>query len=123
MNNLLGKKDYFISDFKKHSFEKRKNESETILKKYPNRIPVIIDTCKTSFTLDKHKYLIPDDLTVTQLLFIIRKRCKLAPEMALFIFVNNSLPLASNMLLDEYKKNMDKDGFLYIVIREESTFG
>ncbi len=42
-------------------------------------------------TIDKKKYLVPADLTVGQFVFVIRKRIKLEPEKAIFIFVNNVL--------------------------------
>ena len=38
------------------------------------------------------RYLVPSDLTVGQFVYVIRKRIKLSPEKAIFIFVNNVLP-------------------------------
>lgn len=38
------------------------------------------------------RYLVPGDLTVGQFVYVIRKRIKLTPEKAIFIFVNNVLP-------------------------------
>jgi len=38
------------------------------------------------------RYLVPADLTVGQFVYVIRKRIKLSPEKAIFIFVNNVLP-------------------------------
>ncbi|MCO5577661.1 hypothetical protein L7F22_031492 [Adiantum nelumboides] len=43
-------------------------------------------------TIDKKKYLVPSDLTVGQFVYVIRKRIKLAPEKAIFIFVDEVLP-------------------------------
>ncbi len=42
--------------------------------------------------IDKKKYLVPSDLTVGQFVYVIRKRIKLSPEKAIFIFVKNVLP-------------------------------
>jgi GABA(A) receptor-associated protein len=42
--------------------------------------------------IDKKKYLVPADLTVGQFVYVIRKRIKLSPEKAIFIFVNEILP-------------------------------
>lgn len=39
-----------------------------------------------------HRYLVPSDLTVGQFVYVIRKRIKLSPEKAIFIFVKNVLP-------------------------------
>lgn len=38
------------------------------------------------------RYLVPSDLTVGQFVYVIRKRIKLSPEKAIFIFVRNVLP-------------------------------
>lgn len=43
-------------------------------------------------TIDKKKYLVPADLTVGQFVYVIRKRIKLSPEKAIFIFVDEVLP-------------------------------
>ena len=76
------------------SLEKRKTEAERIRQKYPDRIPVICEKVEKSDipTIDKKKYLVPSDLTVGQFVYVIRKRIKLSPEKAIFIFVNEILP-------------------------------
>lgn len=38
------------------------------------------------------RYLVPADLTVGQFVYVIRKRIKLPPEQAIFIFINDRLP-------------------------------
>jgi len=38
------------------------------------------------------RFLVPADLTVGQFVYVIRKRIKLSPEKAIFIFVKNVLP-------------------------------
>ena len=74
--------------------EKRKSEASRIRDKYPDRIPVIVEKADKSdiVDIDKKKYLVPADLTVGQFVYVIRKRIKLSPEKAIFIFVNNVLP-------------------------------
>lgn len=108
-----------------HSFEKRHAEATRIRSKYPDRIPVIVEKApKTDLTdLDKHKFLVPDNLTVGQFLYVLRKRIKLTPEQAIFIFVNNTLPPISSLMSKIYDENKDADGFLYCFLSGESTFG
>ena len=76
------------------STEKRKSEAERIRAKYPDRVPVICEKADRSDIpdIDKKKYLVPADLTVGQFHYVIRKRIKLAPEKALFLFCSNSIP-------------------------------
>ncbi|KAJ3035538.1 ubiquitin-like protein atg8 [Rhizophlyctis rosea] len=108
-----------------HPFEKRKQEAEKIRQKYPDRIPCIVEKAEKSdiATIDKKKYLVPCDLTVGQFVYVIRKRIKLSPEKAIFIFVNNVLPPSSSLLSQVYQEHKDEDGFLYIIYSSENTFG
>merc|ERR1712240_447449 len=74
-----------------HPYEKRRAEGEKIRRKYPDRVPVIVEKSPKARIgdLDKKKYLVPSDLTVGQFYFLIRKRISLRPEDARFFFVNN----------------------------------
>jgi len=115
-----------MQDFKKvYSLGKRREEAIRIKKKYPTRIPVIVEKSKNSAieSIDKRKYLVPSDLTVGQFVHVIRKRIKLAPEQAIFIFVNNSLPPTAALMSQVYKEHADIDQFLYFFYSGESTFG
>ena len=38
------------------------------------------------------RYLVPADLTVGQFVYVIRKRIRVSPEKAIFMFVKNVLP-------------------------------
>ncbi len=113
-------------EFKKRfPTEKREQEADRIINKYPDRIPVICEVAKASseFDLDKNKFLVPSDLSVGQFVYVIRKRLKLGPEKAVFMFVNNVLPPTA-MLMDQlYDEHKDNDRFLYCVVSSENTFG
>ena len=65
-------------------------------------------------TIDKKKYLVPSDLTVGQFVYVIRKRIKLSPEKAIFIFVDEVLPPTAALMSSIYEEHKDEDGFLYI---------
>mmetsp|Transcript_20035 Transcript_20035/g.24311 ORF Transcript_20035/g.24311 Transcript_20035/m.24311 type:complete len:95 (+) Transcript_20035:352-636(+) len=77
-----------------HAYEKRESEAHRIREKYPDRIPVICERDPRSDIpdIDKKKYLVPQDLTVGQFVYVIRKRIQLSPEKAIYIFINNVLP-------------------------------
>jgi GABA(A) receptor-associated protein len=109
----------------KYSFNKRYNESKNIIKKYPSRIPIIVERQQNSKIqdIDKHKYLVPNDLTVGQFIYVIRKRINLSPEKAIFIFINNVLPPTSSLMSSIYSLYKNKDGFLYVTYSGENTFG
>ena len=110
------------------TFEERKQESTTILEKYPERVPLILEKLTNDNDtlipkIDKNKYLVPKDLTTGQLTYVIRKRLKVSPERALFIFCNGGILRANDLVSDIYKKNQDEDGFLYLIYSGEATFG
>jgi GABA(A) receptor-associated protein len=109
----------------KFSLEKRKEESSRIRKKYPDRVPVIVEKAKSSDidNIDKKKFLVPTDLTIGQFVYVVRKRIKLKPEKAIFMFINNTLPPTSSLMSQIYNQHKDVDGFLYVVYSGESTFG
>jgi GABA(A) receptor-associated protein len=114
----------FIHEFQKKSFAYRKSESSKILLKYPDQIPVVVDVFReSSIKINKNKYLVPSDLTVAQFIYMIRKRCTLPREKTLFLFINNCLPPSLHIMSQIYKDNANEDGFLYINIHEETTFG
>merc|ERR1711936_921291 len=84
-----------------HPFEKRRAEGEKIRRKYPDRVPVIVD----------------------QFYFLIRKRISLRPEDALFFFVNNVIPPTSATMGSLYQEHHEEDFFLYIAYSDESVYG
>eukprot|EP01035_Chromulina_nebulosa_P018618 gene18618-24349_t len=108
-----------------HSFDARQAEAKRVRTKYPERIPVICEKIAISKVqeIDKNKYLVPQDLTVGQFVFVIRKRLKLQPEEAIYLSVNGSFPQNAALLRDIYEKMKDADGFLYIRYSSENTFG
>jgi GABA(A) receptor-associated protein len=62
-------------------------------------------------TIDKKKYLVPADLTVGQFVYVIRKRIKLSPEKAIFIFVDEVLPPTAALMSSIYEEHKDEDGY------------
>ena len=111
---------------KEHPFENRLAESSRIREKYPNRVPVIVEkteTCKNVPKLDKKKYLVPEDLTIGQFMYVIRKRIVLTPEKAIFMFVNKQLLPTGAVMATVYEEQKDKDGFIYFTYSGENTFG
>tara|TARA_B100001093_G_scaffold419657_1_gene411277 strand:- start:139 stop:489 length:351 start_codon:yes stop_codon:yes gene_type:complete len=115
-----------MSQFKKqHIFDKRLSESKRIIEKYPTKIPIIVEKQNKSDVpdIDKQKYLVPNDLTMGQFVYVIRRRLKLDPEKAIFIFINNILPPTSAVVQQVYEEHKDDDGFLYVTYSGENSFG
>jgi GABA(A) receptor-associated protein len=108
----------------KYSFEERFKESNRIIKKYPNRIPIIIERFNNSIPdIKKKKYLVPDDLILGQFIYVIRKQMSIPIDKAVYLFINNKLPINSSTIGIIYEEYKNKDGFLYIKYSFENTFG
>jgi GABA(A) receptor-associated protein len=105
--------------------EQRKSEAEKIRQKYPDRIPVVVERVPNSQIpeIDKRKFLVPNDISVAQFMWIIRKRIQLPSEKAIFLFVNKTIPQSSATMGQIYSNFKDEDGFLYISYSGENTFG
>ena len=111
---------------KEKAFNDRKSEHDKIMEDHPNKIAIICEKVPTSKVpdIDKSKYLINEEFTLTQFISTIRKRLNLEKEQALFFLVNGKITLNGNMTINEvYKKYKDKDGFLYIAYAAEEIWG
>lgn len=70
---------------------------------------------KSFVSAPQKKFLVPADLTIGQFMYVIRKRIKLAPEQAIFLFVAaGTLPPSQATLQTIYDKYHNEDGFLYM---------
>ena len=110
----------------KYSFDQRKKESERIIQKYTDKIPIICEKYKNDKSLhqlDKNKFLAGHDMSMGQFVYVIRKRLKLKQSEAIFLFVNNTLIPSGELLQKVYQENKAEDGFLYVYFSMENTFG
>lgn len=115
--------DYpYIKEFKRQKLEFRIQTSDKILLKYQQRVPIIVE-CKKGIEIDKNKFVIPKNLTIGQALYVIKKRINIQPQQAIFLICNNSLLMNTDTIENVYNKYKDEDGFLYIFITLENTFG
>ena len=112
-------------EFKKENKDvnKRKEMSEKLRKQFPDKIPIICEKDPKSKMkeIEKTKYLIPKDLTVSQFSLLLRKKVELNPEEAFYLIVKEKYSIVGeNRIEDIYEKYAnEEDGFLYIVYSEE----
>lgn len=119
-NNL---DDYpYIKEFKNQKLEVRIQMSDKILLKYQDRVPIIAD-CKIGINIFKNKYIVPKDLTIGQFLYILKKRINIESTQSIFLICNNVILINTETISNVYNKYKDEDGFLYIYITLENTFG
>jgi GABA(A) receptor-associated protein len=109
--------------------QQRIDESNRILSKYPDRVPIIIDCDKELDKLvKKRKFLAPRDISISHLAHIVRGRIQIESSSAMFMFCDNKLVSGQAIIgniYDEYLKNRRTEGdkFLYITVAKETVFG
>ena len=125
-NSYNSQKYEYINKYKSKDIADRQRESSNVIIKYPDRVPVIVDTNdNSSFNekLDKHKFVVPDTLSVSEFVIIIRKRLRIDSSKAIFVFCGNTILIGSMPIRQIYDKYKEEDGFLYLIYKAESTYG
>jgi len=114
------------------SLEQRIEESNKIISRHPNYIPVIIESSDSEIikSLKKRKFLCPKEVSSSYLMCSIRNNLKLESSKALFLFYNNVLVSGQQIMGDLYEhykiKNnitVNDDLFFYVTLTCENTFG
>merc|ERR1712107_858530 len=78
-------------------FEQRQAEAGRILKKYPDRIPVICEKAQNSTLpdIDKKKFLVPGTMLLGEFKYIVHKNLKqtsekgIAVDQTIYLFINS----------------------------------
>ena len=108
------------------TLDERKKEYRRVMSKYKNeRIPVILERSSNPDTpkLDREKYVLPPDITIAQLLVVIRKRVALPDTGALFLFKDNRVVSSNATIQEVAKESVSEDGFIYLTYTTENAFG
>nr|XP_039273280.1 microtubule-associated proteins 1A/1B light chain 3C-like isoform X1 [Styela clava] len=122
------KNEYKYIPFKERkSLATRKAELKGIREKFPTKMPIIVERYKKEKYLpflDKTKYLVPQELTMSQFATIIRNRMCVGSSQAVYFTVNKRhMPNMSMTISEIYQDNVDEDGFLYMTYASQEMFG
>lgn len=113
----------FVEQFHKNiSLKDRKQQAAKIRSKYPDRLPVIVDRTKTRDPkLDKHKFLVPAQLTLAQFTHVVRQRfLGGGSTLGLSWHVNQTMPPLSELIAN---LEPNEDGFIVLLYSAEHVFG
>ena len=118
MNNV------FYYDIKKN-FDERLKEATDMIKKHPDKIPIIVEQIKKNKApvLDRNKFMCPNDINIGQFILILRNRLELNSAESIFIFINGKTLANNTNMYDVYRNYKDTDQFLKIKYSFESSFG
>ncbi|XP_077185425.1 microtubule-associated protein 1 light chain 3 gamma-like [Paroedura picta] len=105
----------------------RTREVSEIRDRYPNKIPVVVERFhkeKELPLLDRTKFLVSQDLSLSQFMLTLRSRLSLSSTQAFYLLVNDkSLPSLSITMAELYQDYKEADGFLYITYASQEAFG
>ncbi|XP_052655277.1 microtubule-associated proteins 1A/1B light chain 3C-like isoform X2 [Harpia harpyja] len=109
------------------SLATRMHEVTEIRIKYPNKIPVVVERYqkeKTLPPLNRTKFLVSQDLPLSQFAVTLRTRLCLTSSQTFYLLVNNKgLPNMAITMQELYRDNKDEDGFLYLTYASQEMFG
>ena len=126
MKRTGAKIDYSKKIFTKYEKMIMKNEVFSINMSYPYHIPILVRVQSEKIKLSKYKYLIGDEMTMAQFLYVIRQKMlvPLSSSDSLFAFVNDTIPPNSALFGQLYKEYKDPEtDMLIITLCNENTFG
>lgn len=109
------------------TLDQRKKLSREIKEKFTNRVPVILSLAKNAngVMLDRYKFLAPVDVSAAVFLNEIRKYLSgIDASQSIFLLTEDEkiVNMGENMI-SVYEKHAEADGFLYIVMCLESSYG
>ena len=93
--------------------------------KFKSRVPVILNKGTGDITeLAKGKFLINKNTTLGQFMCVMRRKNRVLPTQALYVFCSNVLPPSNATMLELWLEHHDEeDNILYLTYSTENTFG
>lgn len=118
----------YFEFMKIHTFKERVDIFEELHRKYPHKIPIIVEIQNDSQKI--LKFLMDFDEKVSTLLCKIRDNCKASHSNSIYLMSANKSLLISNQSMGEvYKEYLCQrekeacDKILYLMVFNENTFG
>lgn len=111
-------------NYKHQPLFKRVKAFKNIMKNNPNRTPIIMIP-NNSIKLRKYKYLVSNELNISEFLYTLRKHIDLTERESCYLLFgdNNIIEPAFKNIRVVYDQHKSKDGFLYCQVVKENVFG
>ena len=109
------------------NIENRRNDSENLIKNYPDRIPIILEPYKcrqNSFNISQTRFLVPKLYSFHEFIFHIRRKIEMDKTDSLYLIVGESqFPAMNRTMSSIYNEFKDPDGFLYMTYSSQPVWG
>ena len=110
------------------SFDARKKRFNSLLLKFPDKIPVILEKSKVDKYLpkiNKSKLLVSHEMTIANIIKLLKSNLKINENISLYIVVaNKNVMVSGSQSIDSiYNEHRNDDGFLYLEYCTENVFG
>lgn len=124
-----------LRDFwSRESYEERRKMSGLKLAEFPGRVPVILVSpdkllfSRSGARYNIRKFLFEDRLPWTHAIIKLRAHMDVLPEEAVFLYTVNegwafNFPSGTSTMGSVYRSHQMPDGFLYVIVVKENTFG
>jgi len=107
----------------------RKRVSETILDRYENRVPIILEAGDRRLvqagTVNYQRQIMMRDTRIQDLIVSLKQKLgdQFRPTDSLFIYADNRILNGFTTIGKAYDQYRDEDGFLYLTYTTQETFG
>ena len=108
------------------TFRKRKQESERILVKFEDKVPLLVEPASEKDPPIRHrKYVVPRSVTFGNLIYMLNEKMKMGDGETLLLTLeeDRSIPRVASQVGELYDAKRNPDGFLYVKYRLENTLG
>jgi hypothetical protein len=93
-----------------------------LMMRYTDRVPVIVKKYKHPET--GMKFLVPNDMTLSSFITLMRKKNQLAPTQSIFVFAGDKKLLSfTDTIRSLYDQHKDKEDILVLTYAYENVFG
>ncbi|XWV25618.1 hypothetical protein QJ856_gp0135 [Tupanvirus deep ocean] len=97
---------------------------EKCIQIYPNKIPIIVNLKNINVTNFNNKFLVENDIEMSYVLVIIRRKIRIAHNESLCMFIGNNLVDSPDLVSTFYSKYKNQnDGCLHITVCKQNIFG
>lgn len=112
---------------KEYTFEQRKDDTDKVMQKYKNRVPVYLYKGKFNRTMEeyeKKKFLVSEDMKFYVFTDTIRNTYKIDKNQSIYYMINDKVMIEMTSTLGMlYRRYKDDDGYLYLSYYGENVFG